>query len=29
MVRVSVSETGRFDGPEDGSIWDLGPEVRV
>ena len=29
MVRVSVSETGRFDGPEDGNIWGLGPEVRI
>ena len=23
MIRVSVSETGRFDGPEDGQLWGL------
>jgi tetratricopeptide (TPR) repeat protein len=31
LVRVSVSQTGRFDGPEDGSLWGLpeGSEVLV
>ncbi|CAN0494323.1 unnamed protein product, partial [Discosporangium mesarthrocarpum] len=29
-VRVSLSDTGRFDGPEDGSLWGLpGEEVLV
>lgn len=29
LVRVSVSETGRFDGPENGTLWGLGPNVDV
>jgi len=29
LVRVSVSESGRFDGPENGTLWGLGPETDV
>jgi len=29
LVRVSVSESGRFDGPENGTMWGLGPNVDV
>jgi hypothetical protein len=29
IVRVSVSETGRFDGPEDGSLWGLSSSTDV
>jgi hypothetical protein len=29
FVRVSVSPTGRFDGPENGTLWGLGPEMDV
>eukprot|EP00903_Cladosiphon_okamuranus_P016604 g15317.t1 len=29
MVRVSLSETGRFDGPEPGELWGLGPGEEV
>jgi hypothetical protein len=29
FVRVSVSQTGRFDGPESGELWGLGDEVDV
>ncbi len=29
MVRVSVSQSGRFDGPENGTLWGLGPSVDV
>jgi tetratricopeptide (TPR) repeat protein len=29
MVRVSISETGRFDGPESGELWDLGSRTDV
>lgn len=29
LVRVSVSESGRFDGPENGELWGLGPETDV
>ena len=28
MVRVTVSESGRFDGPEDGKLWGLTSEKR-
>jgi hypothetical protein len=28
-VRVSVSETGRFDGPESGALWGLDPNTDV
>ena len=29
IVRVSVSETGRFDGPESGALWGLDPNTDV
>lgn len=29
MVRVSVSETGRFDGPENGTLWGLDANIDV
>lgn len=29
IVRVSVSETGRFDGPENGALWGLEPKIDV
>ena len=29
IVRVSVSETGRFDGPENGSLWGLDSKKDV
>ncbi|CAM9573509.1 unnamed protein product [Scytosiphon promiscuus] len=29
MVRVSLSETGRFDGPEPGDLWGLDPRDEV
>lgn len=29
IVRVSVSESGRFDGPENGTLWGLGPSSDV
>jgi len=29
LVRVSVSESGRFDGPENGELWGLGPDTDV
>lgn len=29
IVKVSVSENGRFDGPEDGKLWGLGSNVDV
>lgn len=29
IVRVSVSPTGRFDGPENGTLWGLGPDKDV
>ena len=29
IVRVSVSESGRFDGPESGPAWGLAPDVDV
>ena len=29
LVRVSVSESGRFDGPENGTLWGLGPDTDV
>ena len=29
LVRVSVSESGRFDGPEGGELWGLSPSVDV
>ena len=28
-VRVSVSQTGRFDGPESGELWGLGKKIDV
>lgn len=28
-MRVSVSETGRFDGPESGALWGLDPNTDV
>ena len=29
IVRVSVSDSGRFDGPEDGSLWGLSADTEV
>lgn len=29
LVRASVSESGRFDGPENGTLWSLGASVDV
>ena len=29
IVRISVSESGRFDGPENGTLWGLGKDVDV
>eukprot|EP01038_Epipyxis_sp_PR26KG_P016012 gene16012-21731_t len=29
FVRVSVSESGRFDGPENGTLWGISPSIDV
>jgi len=29
IVKVSVSQSGRFDGPEDGALWGLSSNVDV